>query len=79
MKLMLCNGIWDHLNDLLHKSLSSVRAIGLCIPLSLLGNGSVKKLDESFSMGSVWYQKKVGVSSSQNFLYSFRLGVKMDF
>jgi hypothetical protein len=36
-------GTWTHLNSVRNKSLPSV-CVWICIPLSLLGNGSVKML-----------------------------------
>jgi hypothetical protein len=37
-------GDWAHLNDVLHKSIPLVCVSFMCIPFSLLGNGSVKCL-----------------------------------
>jgi hypothetical protein len=37
------HGSWTHQKGVLHKSLPSV-CVCMCIPLSLLGNGSVKTL-----------------------------------
>jgi hypothetical protein len=63
-------GTWTHLNGILHKSLP--RSICMCIPPSLLGNGSIDTfpwqqihatieefLEASFSIRSVSYQRRV--------------------
>jgi hypothetical protein len=78
------HGTWAHLNCVLHKSLPLVCVcVCRCIPLSLLGNGSVRALprqrihatieellDASFSMKSVQY-RMYAISSSQKFLLIF--------
>jgi hypothetical protein len=65
------HGTWAHLNDVLHKSFSSVSVSACTSPLSLLGNGLVdtlpwqrihateQLLEASFSIRHVSYQRSV--------------------
>jgi hypothetical protein len=69
----VCRGTWAHTNGMLQKSLQSFRvSVGLCIPISLLGNNSVKVTNNCW-MPSVSYTGDLFFSELLIYQWSFVL------